>query len=120
MRADDVINSSGYRIGPFDVEDVLRAHPAVDDVAVFGVPDTYRGEVVTAAVVLRADHHPSDTLVAALQSQVRDRLGKYLYPRRIIFLDDLPRTPSGKVKRDTLRNLAYQTDDSGADPWHVN
>jgi acetyl-CoA synthetase len=107
-RADDVINSSGYRIGPADVEDALRTHAGIKDVAVFGTPDAYRGEAVTAAIVLTDGHTPSGDLVTTLQMHVRQRLGKHLYPRRILFLEDLPRTPSGKVKRDSLRLIARE------------
>lgn len=109
VRADDVINSSGYRIGPSDIEATLHTHAAVADAAVFGTPDPYRGEAVTAAVVLAASQQASEEVIAALQEHVRDRLGKHLYPRRIIFLDELPRTPSGKLKRAQLRGMARQS-----------
>lgn len=114
VRADDVITSSGYRIGPTDIEETLRGHAAVADVAVFGTPDPYRGEAVTAAVVLAGDERPGDEVVAALQAHVRDRLGKHLYPRRIVFLDQLPRTASGKVRRGQLRALCNSSHEHAA------
>jgi acetyl-CoA synthetase len=86
-RADDVIVSAGYRIGPFEVESVLAAHPAVADAAVVAAPDDERGSVVRAVVVLRPGHRPSETLVRDLQQHVKA----------------LPRTPSGKVRRAALR-----------------
>lgn len=102
-RADDVITSSGYRIGPFDVESALIAHPAVMDVAVIGTPDERRVEVVTAYVVLSPGTSPTQALTEQLQQYVRTRLGKHLYPRRVVFTVALPRTPSGKVQRTELR-----------------
>jgi acetyl-CoA synthetase len=107
-RADDVITSSGYRIGPFDVESALIEHPAVADVAVVGKPDSERTEIVKAFVVLRGGHERSDALVKDLQRHVRERLSKHAYPREVEFLDVLPRTPSGKIQRFALRNGAQK------------
>jgi len=105
-RNDDVIISSGYRIGPFDVESVLVTHPAVDDVAVVGSPDPdgIRGQIIEAHVVLSDGYIESDTLVSELQALVRESYSKHAYPRRIRFLDSLPRTPSGKAQRYLLRD----------------
>ena len=102
-RDDDVITSSGYRIGPGEIEDCLLRHPAIANAAVVGKKDTLRTEIVKAFVVLRAGVAPSDTLVADLQSFVRARLAAYEYPREIAFVDSLPLTTSGKVIRRLLR-----------------
>jgi acetyl-CoA synthetase len=102
-RADDVITSSGYRIGPFEVESALIAHPSVAEVAVIGTPDPLRVEAVTAYIVLAASTTASDALVDELQAFVKTRLAKHLFPRRVVFVDELPRTPSGKVMRTELR-----------------
>jgi acetyl-CoA synthetase len=102
-RADDVITSSGYRIGPFEVESALIAHPSVAEVAVIGTPDPLRVEAVTAYIVLTASTTASDTLVDELQAFVKTRLAKHLFPRRVVFVDELPRTPSGKIMRTELR-----------------
>lgn len=103
-RADDVITSSGYRIGPSDVESVLLTHEDVVEAAVVGTPDELRGEAVTAFVVPAPDATPGDALAEALRQRVRERLSKHLYPRRIVFIEALPRTPSGKVQRAVLRD----------------
>jgi acetyl-CoA synthetase len=102
-RADDVITSSGYRIGPFDVESALVEHPAVVEAAVVGKPDPERTEIVKAFVVLAAGHAPSDDLSRELQQHVRARLSAHAYPREIEFMTELPKTPSGKVQRFILR-----------------
>jgi acetyl-CoA synthetase len=102
-RADDVITSSGYRIGPFEVESALIAHPAVAEVAVIGTPDELRGEAVTAFVVLAPGTQRSDELGEQLGQFVKARLAKHLYPRHVCFVDELPRTPSGKIRRTELR-----------------
>ncbi|HKH16736.1 MAG TPA: AMP-binding protein [Solirubrobacteraceae bacterium] len=102
-RADDVIVSAGYRIGPFEVESVLAAHPAVADAAVVAAPDDERGSVVRAVVVLRAGRQPSETLVRELQEHVKTQTAPYKYPRIVDFADELPRTPSGKLRRAALR-----------------
>ena len=105
-RTDDVIISAGYRIGPFEVESALCAHPAVADAAVVAAPDDERGSVVRAVVVLRDGHAPSDALAAALQDHVKAETAPYKYPRIVDFAADLPRTPSGKLRRAALRKDA--------------
>ena len=102
-RNDDIITSAGYRIGPFDVESVIIEHPAVAEVAVVGKPDPERTEIVKAFVVLRKGHAPSDALAAELQQHVRKRLSLHAYPREVEFVDELPKTASGKVQRFLLR-----------------
>jgi acyl-coenzyme A synthetase/AMP-(fatty) acid ligase len=102
-RTDDVIVSSGYRIGPFEVESVLVEHPAVAEAAAVAAPDPERGSVVRAVVVLRDGHLPTDALVAELQAHVRARTAPYKYPRVVDFVDELPKTASGKVRRALLR-----------------
>jgi acyl-coenzyme A synthetase/AMP-(fatty) acid ligase len=102
-RTDDVIISAGYRIGPFEVESALVAHEAVAEAAVVAAPDDERGSVVRAVVVLRDGFSPSDDLVAALQSHVKEVTAPYKYPRVVEFADALPKTTSGKVRRALLR-----------------
>ena len=102
-RADDIITSSGYRIGPFDVESALIEHPAVVEAAVVGKPDPERTEIVKAFVVLQAAIDPTPALAAELQAHVRHRLSAHAYPREIAFVDALPKTPSGKLQRFVLR-----------------
>jgi acyl-coenzyme A synthetase/AMP-(fatty) acid ligase len=101
-RADDVIISSGYRIGPAEVESTLLGHRAVRECAVLGLPDEARGQIVAAAVVLRDPADASDELVAELQEHVRAETAPYKYPRRIWFVDELPKTNSGKIARREL------------------
>jgi len=103
-RADDVIVSAGYRIGPFEVESALVAHPAVAEAAAVSAPDEERGAVVRAVVVLRdGDYVPSPELVRELQEHVKRETAPYKYPRIIDFAEELPKTASGKVKRAALR-----------------
>jgi acyl-coenzyme A synthetase/AMP-(fatty) acid ligase len=102
-RTDDVIISAGYRIGPFEVESALVAHPAVAEAAVVAAPDDERGSVVRAIVVLRDGHAPSDDLARALQDHVKDSTAPYKYPRIVEFAPDLPKTTSGKIRRALLR-----------------
>jgi acetyl-CoA synthetase len=102
-RADDVIVSAGYRIGPTEVEGALASHPAVADAAVVGAPDAERGEVVRAVVVLRDGWSADDTLVRALQDHVKAETAPYKYPRLVEFAPTLPRTASGKLRRSALR-----------------
>ena len=102
-RTDDVIISAGYRIGPFEVESALVAHPAVAEAAVVAAPDEERGAVVRAVVVLRDGHVASDELARALQDHVKASTAPYKYPRIVEFADDLPKTSSGKVRRALLR-----------------
>ena len=103
-RDDDVIISSGYRIGPFEVESALVAHPAVAEAAAVAAPDDERGSVVRAIVVLReGDYSPSPELVLELQEHVKRETAPYKYPRIVDFATELPKTTSGKVKRAELR-----------------
>ena len=102
-RTDDVIISAGYRIGPVEVETALGSHPAVADAAVVAAPDDERGSVVRAVVVVRAGFAPSPALAAELQDHVKARTAPYKYPRIVDFAAELPRTPSGKVRRAALR-----------------
>lgn len=110
-RADDVINSAGYRIGPVEIEECILGHPAVAIVAVIGVPDGLRGQVVKAFVQLVDHKRPSPELRAELQTRVRERLGAYEYPREIDFVDELPLTTTGKVRRAELRKR--EADEAG-------
>lgn len=102
-REDDVITSSGYRIGPGEVEDAILQHPSVANVAVVGIPDPVRTESIKAFVVLKEDVEPSRELEEALRESVKARLAKYEYPREFEFLDRLPLTVTGKVLRRELR-----------------
>ena len=102
-RADDVIKSSGYRIGPFEVESALLEHPAVLECAIIGVPDPDRGQVVKASVLLARGYQPSDELRKELQNHVKRVTAPYKYPRILEFVDELPRTFSGKLQRKKLR-----------------
>lgn len=102
-RADDVIISAGYRIGPFEVESALLEHPAVVEAAAVAAPDPDRGSVVKAYVVLRPGTRGDDALVAALQEHVKRVTAPYKYPRRIEFVEALPKTVSGKIRRVELR-----------------
>jgi acyl-coenzyme A synthetase/AMP-(fatty) acid ligase len=102
-RNDDVIVSAGYRIGPFEVESALVAHPAVAEAAAVAAPDEERGAVVRAVVVLREGHSPSPELVRELQEHVKRETAPYKYPRIIDFASELPKTPSGKIRRAQLR-----------------
>lgn len=102
-RNDDIILTSGYRIGPFEIESILIEHPAVKESAVVASPDEIRGEVVKAFVVLTHGYGPSDALVKELQDFVKKHTAPYKYPRKIEFIDDLPKTISGKIKRKELK-----------------
>ena len=102
-RADDVIISAGYRIGPFEVESALLEHPAVVESAVVASPDPVRGEIVKAFVVLRPEHTPGEALVHELQEHVKRVTAPYKYPRAIEFVESLPKTVSGKIRRVELR-----------------
>ncbi|WP_207282213.1 AMP-binding protein [Pseudomonas sp. FW300-N2F2] len=103
-RSDDVITTSGYRVGPFDVESALIEHPAVVEAAVIGKPDPERTELVKAFVVLSSQYRASPELAEELRLHVRKRLAAHAYPREIEFVSDLPKTPSGKLQRFILRN----------------
>jgi acyl-coenzyme A synthetase/AMP-(fatty) acid ligase len=102
-RADDVIISAGYRIGPSEVEAALVSHPAVAEAVAVAAPDEIRGSVVRAVVVLREGHEPSEELVRALQGHVKAETAPYKYPRVVDFAPELPKTASGKVRRAALR-----------------
>ncbi len=103
-RDDDVIISAGYRIGPFEVESALVAHPAVAEAAAVAAPDEERGAVVRAVVVLRDGYKPSAALASELQEHVKRETAPYKYPRVVEFAEELPKTASGKVKRAELRH----------------
>ena len=103
-RSDDVIKSSGYRIGPFEVESAIMEHPSVKEVAVVGSPDPIRGLVVKAFIVLKDGYEPSDALVVEIQKHVKRTTAPYKYPRVIEFVEDLPKTISGKIRRNVLRD----------------
>ncbi|MBO0728977.1 MAG: AMP-binding protein [Acidimicrobiaceae bacterium] len=103
-RKDDVINSAGYRIGPSEIEDCLGSHQAVAMAAVVGVPDERRGQIPKAFVVLREGVEPSDALADELRGHVRDRLARHEVPRQIEWIDELPRTTTGKIMRRALRD----------------
>jgi acetyl-CoA synthetase len=102
-RADDVIKSSGYRIGPFEVESALMQHPAVMECAVTGAPDPVRGQVVKATVVLTKAYTASDALTKELQDFVKKTTAPYKYPRIIEYVEFLPKTISGKIMRKDIR-----------------
>ena len=103
-RNDDVIKSSGYRIGPFEVESALMEHPAVLETAITAVPDPKRGQVVKATIVLTKGYEPSDELVKELQDHVKRVTAPYKYPRIVEFVKELPKTASGKIRRVDIRN----------------
>ncbi len=105
-RADDVIISAGYRIGPFEVESVCLEHPAVAEAAAVAAPDERRGAVVKAFIVLAAGHEGSEHLAQELKTFVRDRLSAYAYPRIVEFVPELPKTLTGKIRRIELRERA--------------
>jgi acetyl-CoA synthetase len=102
-RSDDVIISAGYRIGPFEVESACIEHPAVREAAAVASPDERRGAVVKAFIVLAEGHDPSNELATDISEFVRRRLSQYAYPRRVEFVDDLPKTLTGKIRRIELR-----------------
>jgi acetyl-CoA synthetase len=109
-RKDDVIKSSGYRIGPFEVESALMTHPAVVECAITGVPDEIRGQVVKATIVLSADYKDKagEALIAEIQDHVKRTTAPYKYPRIIEFVDELPKTISGKIRRVEIRQKNNQ------------
>lgn len=104
-RKDDVIKSSGYRIGPFEIESVLMEHPAVLECAVTGVPDPVRGQVVKATIVLSEAYRGREAaaLKKEIQEFVKHTTAPYKYPRVVDFVTELPKTISGKIKRNTIR-----------------
>ncbi len=103
-RVDDVIKSSGYRIGPFEIESVIMELPYVLECAITGVPDETRGQVVKATIVLTKDKSPSEELVKEIQNYVKTHTAPYKYPRRVEFVESLPKTISGKIRRAEIRN----------------
>jgi acetyl-CoA synthetase len=102
-RTDDIIKSSGYRVGPFEVESALMSHPSVLECAITGAADPLRGQVVKATIVLTAEYAPSDALKKELQEHVKRETAPYKYPRIIEFVDELPKTISGKIRRVEIR-----------------
>ena len=102
-RNDDVIKSSGYRIGPFEIESVLLEHPAVRECAVTGVPDPVRGKAVKATIVLHSAYEGTDELTRELQTYVKRETAPYKYPRIIDYVDELPKTVNGKIRRVAIR-----------------
>ena len=113
-RDDDIITSSGYRIGPTEIENCLMQHSSVSLAAVIGLPDPIRTETVTACIVLAAGTG-SDQLAESLKQLVRERLSAHLVPRQIIWRDDLPLTPTGKIRRKALRESLLSETDSSLD-----
>lgn len=109
-RNDDVIKCSGYRIGPFEVESALVAHPAVVECAVTAAPDPVRGKVVKASIILAKGYEPSNELTKELQDHVKHTTAPYKYPRIVEYVDDLPKTIGGKIKRKMIRNADGVTD----------
>ena len=105
-RDDHIIASAGYRIGPADVESTLLEHPSVNESAVVGKPDEKRGHIVKAYVVIKPEYQAGSALVDELQQFVRKRLSTHSFPRQIEFVDELPKTPSGKLQRFLLRKRA--------------
>jgi acetyl-CoA synthetase len=103
-RADDVIKSSGYRIGPFEVESALMEHPAVLECAITAVPDPDRGQIVKATIVPSKNYHPSEELAKELQEHVKKVTAPYKYPRLVEFVTELPKTISGKIRRVQIRD----------------
>ncbi|XP_046521808.1 acyl-coenzyme A synthetase ACSM3, mitochondrial isoform X3 [Equus quagga] len=110
-RSDDIILSSGYRIGPFEVESALIEHPAVAESAVVSSPDPIRGEVVKAFIVLSPDYksHDQEQLKKEIQEHVKKTTAPYKYPRKVEFIQELPKTISGKIKRNELRKQEWET-----------
>ena len=104
-RDDDIISSAGYRIGPGEVEECLARHPAVALAGVIGSPDPVRGEVVAAFIVPAPGHEPTPALAAEIQMFVKERLAAHEYPRKVRFIDAMPVTVTGKIRRMELRKL---------------
>jgi acyl-coenzyme A synthetase/AMP-(fatty) acid ligase len=102
-RIDDVIISAGYTIGPIEVEGAVMKHPAVEEAAVVGSPDRDRGDLVKAFIKLNEGYEPSEALAEEIKALVKDKLSKHEYPREIEFIDELPKTPDGKIKRKELK-----------------
>jgi len=104
-RADDVIKSSGYRIGPEEIESILNEHKAVEESAVIGVPDELRGQIIKAFIKLKPGYEPSEDLKRKIQLYAREKLAKYAYPREIEFIDKIPKSIDAKIKRGLLRQM---------------
>jgi acetyl-CoA synthetase/medium-chain acyl-CoA synthetase len=102
-RIDDVIISAGYTIGPVEVEEALRKHPAVEESGVVASPDKDRGDIVKAFIKLNPGYEPSEKLAKEIQEFVKTKLSKHEYPRDIAFIDELPKTVDGKIKRKELK-----------------
>ncbi|MGL4669669.1 MAG: AMP-binding protein [Methanobacteriaceae archaeon] len=107
-RNDDIIKSSGYRIGPFEVESAILSHPSVLECAVTAFPDKTRGQIVKASIVLANGYNPSDDLVKEIQNHVKHITAPYKYPRKVEFIDELPKTISSKIMRAEIRNRDTQ------------
>ncbi|HPN47644.1 MAG TPA: AMP-binding protein, partial [Bacteroidales bacterium] len=104
-RMDDVIKSSGYRIGPFEVESAVMTHPSVVECAITGIPDEIRGQVVKASIILAKEYrdHDKEALAKEIQEHVKQVTAPYKYPRVIEFVNELPKTISGKIRRVEIR-----------------
>lgn len=102
-RVDDLIKTSGYRVGPFEIESALVSHPAVLEAAVTGVPDPVRGQIIKASIVLTREYFPSQQLIKEIQDYVKSITAPYKYPRLVEFVKELPKTISGKIKRAEIR-----------------
>lgn len=103
-RTDDIIKSSGYRISPFEVESAVITHPAVLECAVTAYPDEIRGEIIKASIVLTKDYEASEELKQEIKNHVKSVTAPYKYPRRVEFVDEIPKTVNGKIRRETIRN----------------
>src|SRR5699024_4275888 len=109
-RAGDVILSSGYRIGPFEVESSLGEHSAITEAAVVPKPHRERGNIVKAYVVLTDEQNASDDLAEGIKNHVREELSAHEYPREVEFVDELPKTVTGKIRRTELRDMTADAD----------
>lgn len=107
-RSDDVIKSSGFRIGPFEIESVLEKHPAIQKAAVVGSPDKDRGEIVKAFIIPKPEVLPTEALKSEIQAFVKSRLSMHEYPKEIEFINELPETPDGKIRRKELKKMEYE------------
>ncbi|MEA2459534.1 MAG: acetyl-CoA synthetase, partial [Thermoleophilaceae bacterium] len=114
-RADDVIISAGYRIGPFEVESACVEHPAVLEAAAVASPDPKRGDIVKAFLVLGEGHEPSDEKAEEIKQFVRGHLSAFAYPREIEFVEDLPKTLTGKIRRIELREAEREKKKAAAE-----
>jgi acetyl-CoA synthetase len=102
-RVDDLIKTSGYRVGPYEVESALVSHTAVIEAAITGVPDPVRGQIIKATIVLAPGHTPSEELTKELQDHVKKVTAPYKYPRIVEYVEELPKTFNGKIKRSEIR-----------------